>query len=255
MSNRSKRVKYQFVLQNVNSKNIDKIHGINIDQDDFNTEEKSHTTKLFDLDNDKYPTNVSFLDESKRPHSCSISMIDFSSGKNINELKYNCFWDKHPINTVPIGCPLRYVPSQVEKRFHSHINSDTYIIKEEITNKQSKNIVNTDEIFVKSRDYYETDGVFCSFECCKKWISKRKHKSKYNQSEYLLSKIYCDYYGKRVKIMEAPSLRKLKSYGGNLTIEEFRQSLSKIEYKDCGIIRKLPEFRSIGKLYEENIKF
>ena len=52
------------------------------------------------------------------------------------------------------------------------------------------------------------------------------------------------------------SWRLLKEYGGNLTIEQFRNDLYNISYKDTkNFIKKLPIQYPIGFLYEERIKF
>ena len=41
-------------------------------------------------------------------------------------------------------------------------------------------------------------------------------------------------------------------YGGNLTIEKFRESFNKIHFKEHGII-KIPNMESIGILYEKQL--
>ena len=77
----------------------------------------------------------------------------------------------------------------------------------------------------------------------------------YNISEMLLLKMYNDIHQVQTpyNIEEAPHWRKLKEYGGDLSIDEFRDSFNKIEYKNHGFI--VPKFKSLGILFEEKLKF
>ena len=54
-------------------------------------------------------------------------------------------------------------------------------------------------------------------------------------SEMLLLKMYNDIHQDQTPY-EAPHWRKLKEYGGELSIDEFRDSFNKIEYKNHGFI-------------------
>jgi hypothetical protein len=55
--------------------------------------------------------------------------------------------------------------------------------------------------------------------------------------------------GEELELMQAPHWRMLNPFGGNLTIEKFRESFNKILYVDHGIFQI-----SIGRLYEDQIK-
>ena len=112
------------------------------------------------------------------------------------------------------------------------------------------------DISVNIKEYYETDGIFCSFNCCKAFINDNKHKKMYNQSLTLLMRMYNEMFGVTIHVIDsAPHWRVLKEYGGNLSIIEFRNSFSKADYEEHGIIINTPSYRSIGFLYEEKIKF
>ena len=250
--------KYIFSITNINIEQLITLYNI---QNESNTstlldEDFTNTTKLTELNNIKgTPDVISFLDESKRLHVCSISMIDFESRMNINLLRYHCYWCRHPFDTMPIGCPIHFVSSQAEKRYHSQITRDIYTIKESITQKKQDEI-NDEDFNVKIADYYETDGVFCSFNCCKAYIQDNKHNNRYDNSMMLLTKMYNELMGtKYVKITAAPHWRLIEQYGGHLNIIKFRESFNKIDYKFHGNTKKTPNFLSIGYLYEENIKF
>ena len=186
------------------------------------------TTKLTDLNSQQKgtPETISFLDESKRSHVCNVSMIDMTSGKDVVLLKYACFWCRNPFETKGIGCPVRYVPNQIIKKYQS-TNKDTYKIREAITQKKCDE---NDDIQIIQKGYYESDGVFCSFNCCQAFIEDNKHNRMYDDSAYLLMKLYNEYFGtKAVIIKAARSWRMLKSYGGHLNIIQFRDKMNKID--------------------------
>ena len=66
-------------------------------------------------------------------------------------------------------------------------------------------------------------------------------------SEMLLLKMYNNIYPTSIhSIDEAPHWRTLNTYGGNLSIEEFRATFNKIEYKNHGMILDIPVFKSSG---------
>lgn len=201
--------------------------------------------------------NISFLDESRKEHKCITSMIDFESNKNVLDLKYNCFWCRHPFDTKGIGCPIRYVSNKIQSSYKSFVSKGHVVIKEDITEKQGENILKTDKntALVKN-NYYETDGIFCSFNCCKSWIKENKNNIKYRNSMILLLKMYEDLVGEEITVLKpAPHWRMLSEYGGQIDIDDFRSDFSKIEYVYHGAVKADIIFRPIGKIYEKNIKF
>jgi hypothetical protein len=258
MSKRVKKGKYIFTLNNVHVSRLNQTYDIKITNTIIEEEcPTDNTTQLIKLNTEKgTPEVISFLDESKRIHTCHLSLIDFQSRMDINLLRYHCFWCRHPFNTRPIGCPIKYVPSQAEKKYHSHISRDTYTIKEDVTNKRIKNLNTTEEITIKLGEYYETDGVFCSFNCCKSWIDDNKHNRLYDMSAVLLTKMYNAMLGtKTIVISPAPHWRTLEQYGGHLNILKFREGFNKIDYKYHGTTKTIPNFIPHGTLFEEHIKF
>jgi hypothetical protein len=60
---------------------------------------------------------------------------------------------------------------------------------------------------------------------------------------------------KNVVINPAPHWRLLVDYGGNLTINQFRDNFSKTQYEYRGILRNQDIFKPIGTLFEEKINF
>jgi hypothetical protein len=261
MTTVSKKNKYTFVLDGIDIKKIIKTYGIQIDPSITTAEQpprvkrtkRKQTTALADLST-KSQNTVSFLDESKRQHSCIVSMIDHTSHSDVSEMRYNCFWCRHPFQTTPIGCPIRYIPTRVVKSYKSDISNGTRTISENITVERSKE--NGCNITTMSNDYYETNGIFCSFNCCQAWIDDNKQCHLYKQSKMLLLKLYNDLTGSEMDaINPAPSWYLLSVYGGTMSIKTFRSTFNHIYYTPQGIIHDPPSYKPIGHMFEENIKF
>ena len=263
MGRKTQKVRtYLFTLENINIISVNNKYNISAEEDDILDKsekiESSKTTRLSDLNTEKgTPEVISFLDESKRAHTCHTSMIDFISRLDVNLLRYHCYWCKHPFDTRPIGCPIRYVSSQAEKKYYSHISRDSYTIKENVTTRRRKKLdCNSSEINIKVGEYYETDGIFCSFNCCQAWINENKHNRLYDMSTVLLMKMYNNIMQTvTIVINPAPHWRTLEQYGGHLNILKFREGFNKVDYTCHGKTKIFPKFVSIGVLYEENIRF
>jgi hypothetical protein len=243
--------KYTFVLSKINIEKVERKYCLSTFSNDSYIPE--HTTKIEELSSScKTAELFSFLDETKVTRKCSISFIDF---KNKN---YKCFWDKNviPENHSPIGCPVKYIPDKLYKTYLSEITKEKYTISENITEQRCLEIKlkGDKRNHSEEHDYYETDGIFCSFNCCMSYINDMENiqNPMYKNSESLLLKIYSDIYGNCLNnISLAPHWRTLRDFGGHLSIEEFRHSFNKIDYNDHGII----SFVSLGRLFEDKIKF
>jgi len=262
----SKNKKYMFTLSNINIDNIEQKYGLGVNKLKIDLENNTaivipkNTTKIDDLDKKKKEI-ISFLDESKRIHRCTISMIDFTTKENINNFKkYKCFWDKNffPSNIQPIGCPIKYISNKATKKYYSEISKETYSITEPISSDKTLFLEEKKDgrISIEYNDYYQTDGIFCSFNCCLAYIQSAENKKNpmYKFSESLLLKLFSEINEekneKEDEIMPAPHWRTLNDFGGNLTIEQFRESFNKIKYSSHGIY-----FLSLGMLFEDEIKF
>jgi hypothetical protein len=257
-SKKRKKSKYFFELPGIDIEKVHHKYGIMFQTINLiEGIEPVDTTKLTELNTEKgTPDVISFLDESKQMRVCQISMIDFESRMEVNLLRYHCYWCRHPFNTRPIGCPIKYISSQAVKTYHSHISKDTYTIKQDVT-KARREHLRDKRIKVRVGEYYETDGVFCSFNCCKAFISSHTHVRRYDKSTMLLMKLYNSMTGndKMVKISPAPHWRTLEPYGGHLNIVRFRDGFKRVDYECHGTIKPLPRFAPMATLYEVKIKF
>lgn len=260
MTSRRKRSnRYVFSLVGVNIEKVDQKYGIStttmiMTEDDI----PENTTKIDDLDIAKRtPEIVSFLDESKRIRKCTVSMIDFKTGNTVgSQPRYKCYWDRNfiPNEYRPLGCPVKFVASKAIKSYHSEITKDRYTISERVTDlrKNDLNKRKDKRIALETNSYYETDGVFCSFNCMMAYIDEHKSDPLYRHSESLALKMYKDLHMEEINdILPAPHWRELREHGGIMTIDEFRGSFNKVEHVDHGLITCV----SLGRLFEDRLKF
>lgn len=261
--------KHVFILKNIDHSYICKKFSINVlsNIDLIEEIQPEKTTKISELSENNIPQIVSFLSESKSIIKCNVIMYDISS-KNLEDIKnIDCYWCRYSFDTHPIGCPIRYYSNNLVKTYYSEISKDKYTIKENITLKKSKlfisdskilqndkNLDDNNNIKLLKNDYYETDGIFCSFNCCKAFISDNKHKPMYDSSNRLLIQMYNQIFETKINIIkEADDWRLLKKAGGMISIEKYRDNFNHVNYEYHGYISDI--CKPIGHLWEEHIKF
>lgn len=238
-----------FILNNVKLDEIDTKYGIGL-RSSVAEQIPENTTAIADVIDLKPPAQFSFTDESKNIVNCSVSFIDFKSKRPPSSI--NCFWCRHkiPNDKALIGCPIKYIPDTLTKTYLSEITKTMYMISESITKSRAKQPLNSEQSIEKNQ-IYETDGAFCSFNCCLAFIHDNKSNSLYRNSEMLLNKIFSDSFPNddNTKIKPASHWRTLKEYGGFLDIEEFRNGFTNVSYKNQGLFR----FVSSATLWEKKI--
>jgi len=204
----------------------------------------------------------SYLDESKKSHRCLCTMLDYGHEKLPQKTTMCCFWCRHQFSTVPIGCPLEYVSSEAVKTYFSEITKDVYTIREKISREKREKLETETQnssdvkITINKNEYYITDGIFCSFNCALAYILENEYKPKYNLSKSLLVSMYEQIFNEQCNIIPAQSWRLLSAYGGEQSIDEFRDNFNKVEFIDLdNSIKNLPQFYASGQLFEQKIKF
>ena len=171
-------------------------------------------------------------------------------------INYHCYWCRHPTTTFQIGCPIKYIGKSMVKVFTSK-NDTTYIIKQTLPDKYPEFVPQTDEEDPNTEynllkdGYYISDGMFCSFECCKSYIKDNSTDVKYEYSDMLLNKLFKDITGNTNEIIPAPHWRCLKVYGGWLDIETFRENP---HYEHITETLKMPTMYPYINLYEYKLK-
>ena len=177
---------------------------------------------------------VNFLDKTKVTVKCEKSREGT-----------HCYWDRHLITDKNvIRCPTRYVPSE-HKRVHVTRGGSSYVIKEKITKKDRKKKIVPSDITTVRKEYYETEGIFCSLECCVAYIQSNSHDPMYDESSQLLMKMH-----DIVRLpTAAPHWKNLVEYGGSLSIDEYRKQLNTTRSIYHGT------FISVYDLYEKRLMF
>lgn len=200
---------------------------------------------------------VSFLDENKKELKCVATMVDWVSKNTLpSQTDLHCFWCRHSFTSCPIGCPINYVNPMIEKSYTSQITKDKYYMRENVSSAKLKELESkmpssAVEIRTFPNGYYQTDGIFCSFNCMLAFILSKYYDSFYANSFHLMHGMYEQFVGKKMiqhKILPAPDWRLLKSYGGTLSIEEYRRSFNHIEYKE---MFHITDMRALSKVYHE----
>lgn len=253
--------KLSFSIKPINIEKVEQTYGLTIQSNISKPGDSRNATKISELQVSIEPDVITYLDESKKLRKCIPTMVCHFRNQLIpDRTDIHCFWCRHSFTTIPISCPIRYVSSQVEKRYTSEITRDTYQIKENVDmeNLDQDQLSGEDKIkvLVHNKDYYESDGIFCSFNCCLSYIEENRRNPLYKNSRTLLFKIYTDIFEMSPKnLIPAGSWRLLTAFGGHLSIAQFRKNLNKIQYNEQNRIIYQPKFAPIGVLYEEKNKF
>lgn len=258
--------KYYFVLKNIDPIEIDNKYSFYVPEkmtlmNEDVVVKKTERTRITDLSSKTSDQQTfSYLDESKKEHQCILTMMNQEDDQQLpSKTTLRCFWCHHSFDFQPLGCPIQYIPHRVIKNYYSEITKDNYTLRENISLKQlalNEKMYSKNKMDLTTRDFYITDGIFCSFNCCLAFIMDNHSNPIYTYSEQLLNNIYMDLFGREIQpIIPAPSWRILKKYGGNMMIDEFRKNFYKVEYKDIdNVIFPFSKFRPIGFLFEKQVR-
>jgi len=252
------------ILRNINHQILDQKYNFHEYQEKnkeflVKTTTNQKQTKLIDLK--ETLNNFSYIDEAKSEHICLLTMYDFLSKNKIGtKTNLKCFHCHHSFTNIPLGCPIDFKNTKIYKNYYSEITKSNYILQESILEQKTPHKNQNNSYFqteVQSLNYYITDAIFCSFNCCKAFILSNKNNPLYEQSEFLLNQIYQSLFAieGNFDIKPAPHWKLLEAYGGFLTIEEFRNNFYKIEYTNKNdYMTEIPTFRSIGHVFEKKLK-
>ena len=199
----------------------------------YETDEIPETTlsverdiEIADLLKEKSNRCIYFLDNYKNRVKYWVTMIDATQGMALPiRTTKPCWWCRAPFKTRPIGCPIKYSEQK-----------DDGLDKERIE-ERFKELNYRDD----TNDFFETEGLFCSFPCVKYFIQHEKghsRTSRYREAQTLLTLLYEKLFGKKITIPRAPSWRTTIDYGGHLTPEEFRSTFGRLEYDETVNIRR-----------------
>ena len=178
-----------------------------------------------------------FQDSSKQDVKCYIRMIDKSKDGCPLPLSTTipCWWHRKRFDSVPIGVPVVYHPVSIDnselenvcsKLENMNIRIAEPSLKESGRSKNTRRHDSHDSSNGKMlTDYFEVEGIFCSFACMKAYVEDelRKGKDTYNNTLSLLTLMYMKMFDckKIPSIKSAPSWKLLEEWGGHLSLQQF----------------------------------
>ena len=216
----------KFKIRGLNTKDIISIHFGDKKTVFFNKEQNETPETFTDCENE----NIYFFDSRGAKIKQWVNMIDITKqGPVPLYTKIYCETCRNSFHTHPLGCPIRYCKSnqkdmnyQVMKQFveENNINSSDY-------------------------DYFETEKIFCSWPCMKRYIliklSQNPYSSRYKESLSLMTLMFKKITGRKSSIIPIASDHSLlQEYGGPWTIQKYRKNFDKIFlYETVNTIRPL----------------
>jgi hypothetical protein len=160
-----------------------------------------------------------------------LTMKDYYTQKRLGiATEDQCWWDRHPFQTTPIGIPLEYHCRQEKKsHFMKRIETKSKKSKEETVIETP--MVKTDVI----EEHFLTEGVVCSFPCALAYIRQEvRHDRRYRESESLLYFMYKMLHdipmSEKVMIPVAGKWSIIAGCGGDVPISQYRQDYCRLVY-------------------------
>lgn len=234
---RGRKPKYthSIILQDINARDIYKrIRSVSKKEEDT-TEEEIKSTSILEVNPVVEGDKTTILDFHFTKKSAvfyennivrNVQMIDHVDyGCMPSRTDVNCWHCHHDFTTSPIGIPVEYID------------------RKELPN-ESLNDVDTGY-----ESYFLTYGVFCSFPCALAYLKYNNDDILFRNSKGLLFSLYFQMYGNEMTCKEAPHWQSLKKYGGDLTIQEFRDSYCLAKFIITDNIKR-PFMVAIGKYTE-----
>jgi len=209
--------KYILNLDNFCSEKCLVKYGIWEDKQEYEIIEDIYEDSVINIMDDDSPKYMLFLDAKKNKVKFWINMYDYTKDGPLPQYtNMPCWWCRDTFLTSPLGIPIRYF---------SLLDQNT--IEYEYIMKKCKhlNIKNVEEFF-------ETEGIMCSFPCMKAYILKNMNNPRYKNSLDNLSLLMKKLSGKFSECPTAPSWKLIDTWGGHMTIEKFRSSFGHFVYEE-----------------------
>ncbi len=204
---------------------------VNLHFSDYST--KISTSKINKSSQDKksHPvqkltnTSCSFIGNSKYKNTLWVVMYDIQKQGPLPMYTSNpCRNCHHQFSWCPIGCPI----------FYSTANENTFPDK----HRNIENYLKENNYPCNDKSIFETEHMFCSASCVKSYIlemlSKHPGSKKYKDALSYLTIMYKKIIESDVDTLHIPAaapIEMLKSYGGPLTIEEYRAQSGHTKYE------------------------
>ena len=224
----------RLVLKHINALDIIHHYYYELKEENCTTLLRNNST----IDNSK--NVIYFIDPHKNVTKYLVSIVDVHDyGSLPIYTSKPCWWCRHSFISCPIGLPIEYYSH--EPSSHKKIAREAALTKANLP--------------LDMNDFFITDGLFCSFPCCKAFISDCCDEIKYHQSLTLLLLLYSKLTNRTTNaIPGAPHWKLLKAYGGHLTIDEFRQTFGKLEYVQTPNIKRPYMYTCSSIVQEQSTK-
>lgn len=190
--------------------------------------------------------NVSFINLKKKKVKCPISTVEVENKKGVD-----CWWCRYPIpsDCIPVCCPVRYHHNQITRTTANiKVKESVHIIRQCLTSEESKKY--KDEEDFQHKNFYETVGFFCSFNCCFRYVLEKEkvRDTLYDDSRKLLYRLYTELYGKPVtEFVPSPDWEILEKAGGSISISDYRKAFTTVSFEFYGNVRFLPLMKICSK--------
>ena len=99
-------------------------------------------------------------------------------------------------------------------------------------------------------EFFETEGMFCSFPCIKAYIMENLNNPRYKESLSNLTLLFSNIHKCVKPIPIAPSWKVLEDWCGHQTIEQYRSSFDRLVYEDTNNVMR-PIMFPVSTIYEE----
>jgi hypothetical protein len=139
------------------------------------------------------------------------------------------------------------------KDSHEYKAYEDYKIIKNISSKEHRDMTENPKNSkdITYNEYFEVDGIFCSFNCKLAFllIEIPKGNKMYKDSHMLIDLLFKKSVGRfpyKNEIKPSPHWRLLKLYGGDLTIEEYRNSFNRVIYTLTPNL-----IRPLGRVFEK----
>ena len=197
-------------------------------------------------------------------------MLDTTSQTFLNSnMNIPCYYCRRVFDFCPLGIPIRYYPSVyilkdgniLKDNNNSHSLKYSFNSKENVVklNKNDKerlikiltnnpntlNIESKNSHKIITKNFFETDGIVCSFNCMVSFINDN-YSPIYQNSSHLMYLMYKQIFGEypTQPFVRSPSWRLRKEYGGILDDEDYNKYTQSIPIVDSKQLKTLNSVRT-----------
>ena len=238
----------------------------------FSSLQKEPTVTFIQKDKIKlYNYNIMFDNRTNKFLTYPIETQNLDTNSSFQENKIPCYYCRRNFENAPFGLPICYYPSVYIIKNNSQNLKYSFNYKENTIKLNSNekerllNILETtqacnmevDSAFLKTkenkkdkyndkdchqivtRQFFETEGIFCSFNCLVSYLEENRNNPLYQNSYNLIYFMYKTIFGvfPQQTIIRSPSWKLRKEYGGPLSDEDYSKYIQNIPIIDSNQLK------------------